>query len=178
MVVITGAGGGLGRAYALQFAARGAKVVVNDLGVSVDGKGSSSKAADKVNCTQTTFERFVRSVRKYLLPARQQLALELALLVTKTLFHIYFHTTVMNIRVIAKRNKPTIFLRIDYLVIDNLLFLKYCGVLKLMLRCTHTDCRLSAPSITESTWEGLSGSILSRENRGKPQAEVPEIPPV
>jgi NAD(P)-dependent dehydrogenase (short-subunit alcohol dehydrogenase family) len=46
--VITGAGGGLGRAYALAFASRGAKVVVNDLGTSTDGKGSSSKAADKV----------------------------------------------------------------------------------------------------------------------------------
>lgn len=32
VVVITGGGGGLGRSYALEFAARGAKVVVNDLG--------------------------------------------------------------------------------------------------------------------------------------------------
>jgi NAD(P)-dependent dehydrogenase (short-subunit alcohol dehydrogenase family) len=48
VVVITGAGGGLGRAYALAFASRGAKVVVNDLGTSTDGKGTSSKAADKV----------------------------------------------------------------------------------------------------------------------------------
>ncbi|MFP4039952.1 MAG: SDR family NAD(P)-dependent oxidoreductase [Desulfosudaceae bacterium] len=49
VAVITGAGGGLGRTYALQLAARGAKVVVNDLGGSRDGssKGSSS-AADKV----------------------------------------------------------------------------------------------------------------------------------
>lgn len=38
VVVITGAGGGLGRAYALQFGARGAKVVVNDLGSSVSGE--------------------------------------------------------------------------------------------------------------------------------------------
>ncbi|CAG8571622.1 4195_t:CDS:2 [Ambispora gerdemannii] len=47
-VVVTGAGGGLGRAYALAFASRGANVVVNDLGVSRSGDGSSSNAADKV----------------------------------------------------------------------------------------------------------------------------------
>lgn len=48
VVVITGAGGGLGKAYALEFAARGAKVVVNDLGGSHSGSGASSKAADLV----------------------------------------------------------------------------------------------------------------------------------
>jgi multifunctional beta-oxidation protein len=42
-VVVTGAGGGLGKAYALFFGARGANVVVNDLGVSFKGEGSSSK---------------------------------------------------------------------------------------------------------------------------------------
>ncbi|KAG9287655.1 hypothetical protein G9A89_024005 [Geosiphon pyriformis] len=47
-VIVTGAGGGLGRAYALAFAARGANVVVNDLGVSRSGDGSSTNAADKV----------------------------------------------------------------------------------------------------------------------------------
>jgi len=47
VVVITGAGGGLGRSHALEFAKRGAKVVVNDLGGSVDGTGSSD-AASKV----------------------------------------------------------------------------------------------------------------------------------
>lgn len=49
VVVITGAGHGLGRQYALFFAARGAKVVVNDLGGSISGAGGgSSKAADDV----------------------------------------------------------------------------------------------------------------------------------
>lgn len=47
VVIITGAGGGLGKAHALEFAARGAKVVVNDLGGSGDGKGSGD-AADLV----------------------------------------------------------------------------------------------------------------------------------
>ncbi|RHZ44643.1 hypothetical protein Glove_714g6 [Diversispora epigaea] len=47
-VIVTGAGGGLGRAYALVFASRGANVVVNDLGVSRAGEGHSSTAADKV----------------------------------------------------------------------------------------------------------------------------------
>jgi multifunctional beta-oxidation protein len=48
VVVVTGAGGGLGKAYALFFASRGAKVVVNDLGGSFKGEGNSSKAADVV----------------------------------------------------------------------------------------------------------------------------------
>ena len=38
VVIVTGAGGGLGRCYALEFARRGAKVVVNDLGGSTKGK--------------------------------------------------------------------------------------------------------------------------------------------
>ena len=48
VAIITGAGGGLGRSHALELAKRGAQVVVNDLGGSVDGQGSGSSAADLV----------------------------------------------------------------------------------------------------------------------------------
>ena len=48
VVVITGAGGGIGRGHALAFASEGAKVVVNDVGAAVTGQGASSKPADMV----------------------------------------------------------------------------------------------------------------------------------
>lgn len=48
VAVITGAGGGLGRSYALYLAARGASIVVNDLGGTTDGQGNDSRAADAV----------------------------------------------------------------------------------------------------------------------------------
>lgn len=50
-VVVTGAGGGLGREYAIFFGSRGANVVVNDLGGSFKGEGAGSQAADKVVTT-------------------------------------------------------------------------------------------------------------------------------
>jgi len=48
VVVVTGAGGALGRAYALAFASRGAAVVVNDLGVPMAGEGKEAGPAEKV----------------------------------------------------------------------------------------------------------------------------------
>lgn len=48
VVIITGAGGGLGRHYALELARRGASVVVNDLGGAFDGKGGGNAMADQV----------------------------------------------------------------------------------------------------------------------------------
>jgi NAD(P)-dependent dehydrogenase (short-subunit alcohol dehydrogenase family) len=48
VAIITGAGGGLGRSHALELAKRGALIVINDLGGSVDGEGGSHTAAQKV----------------------------------------------------------------------------------------------------------------------------------
>lgn len=48
IVIVTGAGRGIGRGHAVEFARQGAKVVVNDLGGEVDGTGKSTKIADQV----------------------------------------------------------------------------------------------------------------------------------
>ena len=54
VVIVTGAGGGIGRAHALAFAAEGARVVVNDIGVGLDGSpAGGGSAAQSVSSTRS-----------------------------------------------------------------------------------------------------------------------------
>ena len=70
VAIVTGAGAGLGRAYALELAKRGAKVVVNDLGGARDGTGASSSAADAVvagasrSCSRGPFVHAARALSR------------------------------------------------------------------------------------------------------------------
>lgn len=54
VVVVTGAGGGLGREYAVFFGSRGASVVVNDLGGSFKGEGKGSSVRTATHEVQTS----------------------------------------------------------------------------------------------------------------------------
>ena len=63
VAIVTGAGGGLGRDYAIQLAARGAAVVVNDLGGTTGGTGQDKSAADAV--VRTIVEAGARAVANY-----------------------------------------------------------------------------------------------------------------
>ena len=63
VAVITGAGGGLGKTYALEFARRGGKVVVNDLGGAADGSGGGASMADQ--CVKEITESGGTAVANY-----------------------------------------------------------------------------------------------------------------
>ena len=76
VAVITGAGGGLGKTYALDLASRGASIVVNDLGGASDGTGGGTSMADQTSpafrssCTLPASARRLPSRISAFLPTR------------------------------------------------------------------------------------------------------------
>ena len=63
IVIVTGAGGGIGREHALAFAAEGARVVVNDIGVGLDGSPAGGGSA-----AQGVVDEITAIVKRYLAP--------------------------------------------------------------------------------------------------------------
>lgn len=68
VVVVTGAGGGLGKAYAIFFGSRGASVVVNDLGGSFKGEGTSTRVRAPSDCASTDMSMLTYSLHTNRLP--------------------------------------------------------------------------------------------------------------
>ena len=70
VAIVTGAGGGIGKEHALELARRGAKVVVNDLGGSVDGSGASDAAEEVVELIKSEGGEAISNGADYLVIGR------------------------------------------------------------------------------------------------------------
>ena len=68
VVIVTGAGGGLGKAYATFFGSRGASVVVNDLGGSFKGEGKSTKVCSYPRLFSAPAAKLLRTLAENRLP--------------------------------------------------------------------------------------------------------------